>query len=171
MSINKQILNIDRYLAYCKHSKIPAKGTVYNAEDTTGSIFYIVTGTVVLMMEDRSGKEMIIDYLSAGSFFGSLGIYDEAATSRGERVVARVDCELGEMQYDRFLELVRISQFNEGARCPDCSQIKSLDTEDSGFGLFGCSGTGSEMFAGFVRVATSQAGRGRCANKGKSAGN
>lgn len=102
------IPNIERYLAYCKTLKVSAKSDIYVAADIADSLFFIVEGTVAQMMEDSSGKEMIVGYLNPGSFFGELGIYDNAASCRGARAVARSDCELGEMRYERFLELTRI---------------------------------------------------------------
>jgi len=108
MLTDTQIPNIDRYIAYCKHVQVPAKSAVFKPEDIAGSIFYIVEGTVVMMMEDSSGRDMIIGYLSAGSFLGELSIYDVDLSSRGYRAVAKTDCQLGELSYERFLELVRI---------------------------------------------------------------
>jgi len=104
MLTDTQIPNIDRYIAYCKHVQVPAKSAVFKPEDIAGSIFYIVEGTVVMMMEDSSGRDMIIGYLSAGSFLGELSIYDVDLSSRGYRAVAKTDCQLGELSYERFLE-------------------------------------------------------------------
>lgn len=141
MSTDTLIPNIDRYLAYCKHLKVNAKGTIFQPADAAESIFYIVEGTVVIMMEDRNGREMIIGYSSAGNFLGELGVYTTGLSYRDCRVVAKTDCKLGELPYDRFLELVRIyPSIMQGLDAQIVRQLKetthrvldlaSLDTPD-----------------------------------------
>ena len=100
--------NIERFLAYAKVIKLKAKATVFDTGEASNSIFYIKKGTVVVIMKDHNGNDMIIDYLSEGEFFGELGIYDIRESKRSATVIVRTACELGEMRYERFLELVKI---------------------------------------------------------------
>lgn len=108
MSEEHRIQNIDRYLAYCKHDKLTAKSTVFSTGDVSNSLFYILSGTVTVIKKDSTGRELIIAYLSQGDFFGELGIYSQEGSIRNTSVITRTACEIGEMRYDRFLELVRI---------------------------------------------------------------
>lgn len=102
------IPNIDRYLAYCEQKRYPAKSTIIHAGEIGDTLYYIVSGTLTVLVEDESGREMILAYLSEGEFFGELGIYDEQDRTRSAFVKARTDCEVGELSYKRFLELAKI---------------------------------------------------------------
>lgn len=104
----QKIPNIDRFLAYCDQIKLPAKSPVFRDGDASNSLFYVKKGTVVVMMLDHNDNNMIIGYLSEGDFFGELGIYDSNESTRSATVLTRTNCELGEMRYERFLELARI---------------------------------------------------------------
>ena len=108
MSSKHSIPNIERYLAYSKQVKLPAKARVFSKGDDSDSLFYVISGTLSVLAEDHSGREMIIAYLTEGDFFGELGIYDASESIRSAAVVVRTKCELGEMSYKRFLELARI---------------------------------------------------------------
>lgn len=107
-SEKREIPNIDRYLSYCDNNKYPAKSTIISAGDTGDTLYYIIQGTITVLVEDDNGREIILAYLSEGDFFGELGIYSEDAQTRSACVRARTDCEVGELQYKRFHELAKI---------------------------------------------------------------
>ncbi len=104
----RQIPNIDRYLSYCEVNKYPAKSPIIAAGDDGETLYYIIKGTITVLVEDDNGREIILAYLSEGDFFGELGIYSEDKKARSACVKARTDCEVGEMSYQRFHELAKI---------------------------------------------------------------
>lgn len=104
----REIENIDRYLNYCTRNTYSAKSTIIKAGDVSDTLYYIIKGTITVVVEDESGREMILAYLSEGEFFGELGIYDEDEQTRTAFVKARTDCEVGELKYPRFQELAKI---------------------------------------------------------------
>lgn len=103
-----EIEYIDRYLAYCDNRKIPPKTTVIKAGDAGDCLYYIISGTMTVTVEDENGREMILAYLSEGEFFGELGIYENQVQERSATVRARTDCTIGQMDYKRFHELAKI---------------------------------------------------------------
>lgn len=107
-SEKREIPNIDRYLNYCERKKYPAKTTIIEAGDVGDTLYYIIKGTITVLVEDDNGREIILAYLSEGSFFGELGIYSEDEQTRSACVRARTDCEVGELSYKRFHELAKI---------------------------------------------------------------
>jgi len=117
---NVGIPNIDRYLAYCDRNAYTAKTTIINTGDLADTLFYIIKGSATVMVEDDSGREIILAYLSEGEFFGELGMYQEENENvRSACVKARSDCEVGVMTYQRFKELARVYP----------SLAKSLDSQ------------------------------------------
>jgi len=68
------------------------------------TLYYIVDGSVSVVIEDDDGREIVLAYLSAGDFFGEMGLFEEDS-QRSAWVVARVKCELAEMNYDQFRRL------------------------------------------------------------------
>ena len=107
-SEKREIPNIDRYLSYCETNKYPAKSTIISAGDAGDTLYYIIKGTITVLVEDDNGREIILTYLSEGEFFGELGIYSEDKQTRSACVRARTECEVGELSYKRFHELAKI---------------------------------------------------------------
>lgn len=107
-SEKREIPNIDRYLSYCEVNKYAAKSTIISAGDSGETLYYIIKGTITVLVEDDNGREIILAYLSEGDFFGELGIYSEDKQTRSACVRARTDCEVGELSYQRFQELAKI---------------------------------------------------------------
>ena len=67
---NKIIPNLDHFLAHCHRRKYPAKSTIIYAGDESDALYYILNGSVTVMIEDDDGREMIMAYLNEGDFFG-----------------------------------------------------------------------------------------------------
>ena len=81
---------------------------MFKEGEASDSLFYIISGSVTVLKRDHNDKEVVIDYLSAGDFFGELGIYSDKGFYRNNDVITKTGTLLGEMRYDRFLELARI---------------------------------------------------------------
>ncbi len=41
------------------------------------TLYYIVKGSVAVLIKDEEGKEMILSYLNQGDFIGELGLFEE----------------------------------------------------------------------------------------------
>jgi len=106
MTINNNSLipDIDNFLAQCHRRKYPAKSTLIYAGDESDALYYIVKGSVTVIIEDDDGREMIMAYLNEGDFFGEMGLFDEAA-SRSAWIKAKTECEVAEISYSKFKEL------------------------------------------------------------------
>jgi CRP/FNR family cyclic AMP-dependent transcriptional regulator len=100
-----QLENIDDFLAHCHRRKYPAKSTLIYAGDKSDSLYYIVKGSVTVIIEDDEGREMIVAYLNDGDFFGEMGVFQEAEDSRSAWVRAKTECEVAEISYTKFHEL------------------------------------------------------------------
>ena len=103
---NKIIPNLDNFLAHCHRRKYPAKSTIIYAGDESDALYYIIKGSVTVVIEDDDGREMIMAYLNEGDFFGEMGLFDEAA-QRSAWVKAKTECEVAEISYAKFRQLAR----------------------------------------------------------------
>ncbi len=95
---------ISKFLSYCRIRTIPPKSVVIHAGDLPDTLYYIVDGSVEVMIEDEDGNEMVLSYLNKGEFFGEMGLFYERPT-RSAWVRTRTECEIAEMTYPRFRQL------------------------------------------------------------------
>jgi len=107
ITLTPKIKNLDKLLAHCHRRRYTAKSTIIYAGDRCETLFFIVKGSVTILIEDDDGREMIIAYLNAGDFFGEMGLFDKdgAAKERSAWVRAKTECEVAELSYAKFREL------------------------------------------------------------------
>jgi CRP/FNR family cyclic AMP-dependent transcriptional regulator len=101
---NGDIPAISKFLSYCRIRTISPKSVVIHAGDLPDTLYYIVDGSVEVMIEDEDGNEMVLSYLNKGEFFGEMGLFYERPT-RSAWVRTRGECEIAEMTYPRFRQL------------------------------------------------------------------
>lgn len=104
VSLTPHIKNVDEFLNHCHRRRYPAKSTIIYAGDKSDSLYYIVKGSVTVLIEDDEGREMILAYLNDGDFFGEMGLFD-AQDSRSAWVRAKTECEVAEISYSKFQEV------------------------------------------------------------------
>jgi len=101
--IESKTKHLDYFLSQCHRRKYPSKSTIIYAGDKSDSLFYIIKGSVTVIIEDDDGREMIMAYLNAGDFFGEMGLFDNM-DSRSAWVKAKTECEVAEISYSKFRE-------------------------------------------------------------------
>ena len=95
---------INRFLSYCRVRTVPSKTVMIHAGDLPDVLYYIVDGSVEVMIEDEDGNEMVLAYLNKGQFFGERGLFYEQPT-RSAWVRTRTECEIAERTYPRFRQI------------------------------------------------------------------
>ena len=108
-----EIPAINRFLSYCRIRAVPSKTVVIHAGDLPDVLYYIISGSVEVMIEDEEGNEMVLAYLNRGQFFGEMGLFYEQPT-RSAWVRTRNQCELAEMTYPRFRQIARVDDHGLG---------------------------------------------------------
>lgn len=98
--------HLDAFLAAAHRRKYPAKSTLIYAGDKSDSIYYIMKGSVTVLVEDESGREIIVSYLNKGDFFGDMPLFMDDAP-RSAWVKAKTECEVAELSYGKFKELAQ----------------------------------------------------------------
>ena len=86
---------INRFLSYCRIRTVPSKTVIIHAGDLPDILYYIISGSVEVMIEDEDGNEMVLAYLNKGQFFGEMGLFYEQPT-RSAWVRTRQQSELAE---------------------------------------------------------------------------
>ena len=96
--------NLDIFLSKCHRRRYPSKSTIIYAGDKADVLYYIVKGTVsVLVEEQKDNKEMVITQLHTGDFFGEMGLFEDGV--RSAWIKAKTDCKISEISYSKFREL------------------------------------------------------------------
>ncbi len=98
------IKNVETFLSFCHRRRYPSKSTLIYAGDKSDSLYYIIKGSVTVLIEDDEGREMIVAYLNDGDFFGEMGLFDEK-DNRSAWVRAKSECEIAEISYAKFMEV------------------------------------------------------------------
>lgn len=95
---------IERFLEHCHRRQYPAKSLIIYAGDKPDVLYYIVEGSVSVLIEDETGREIVLAYLNPGDFFGEMGLFG-GDPNRSAFVRAKTKCELAEISYSRFHKL------------------------------------------------------------------
>jgi len=95
---------IDRFLEHCHRRTYPTKTVIINAGDHSDELYFLVKGSVSVLIEDDDGHEIVLAYLNSGDFFGEIGMFDEKR-ERSAWVRARTQCEVASISYDRLRSL------------------------------------------------------------------
>ncbi|MDC1144439.1 cAMP-activated global transcriptional regulator CRP [Porticoccaceae bacterium] len=102
--LTPHIDHVEEFLSHCHRRKYPAKSTIIYAGDQGDTLYYIVKGSVSVVIEDENiGKEIILAYLNPGDFVGEMGLFDQEERSAWIRT--KTECEVGEISYGKFIEL------------------------------------------------------------------
>jgi CRP/FNR family transcriptional regulator, cyclic AMP receptor protein len=97
--------NVTTFLSHCNQRKCAAKSMLINAGDPSDHLYYIISGSVTVIVEDDDGREIIVAYLNEGDFFGEMGLFDDENEERSAWVKTKTKCEIAEISYDKFHEL------------------------------------------------------------------
>jgi len=98
--------HLDYFLSQCHRRRYPAKSTLIYAGDKSDSLFFIISGSVTVVIEDDDGREMIMAYLNPGDFFGEMGLFDHM-DKRSAWIKTKTECEVAEISYTRFREIAK----------------------------------------------------------------
>ena len=104
---SSRLKNIDALLEHCTIRSFGPRSTIIKAGDMSDCLYYIIKGTVTILINGVPGRDMIVAYLNQGDFFGEMGLFDEeqAEQDRSACVKTKTECEVAELPYDTFREI------------------------------------------------------------------
>lgn len=100
---------VEWFLTQCHVHRFPAKYTLIHEGADSDSLFYIVKGSVAVIVKDDEDKEMLLTNLGAGEFLGEISLFEENPQPRTAWVKTRETCEIAEISYKKFKQLVHIN--------------------------------------------------------------
>ena len=68
-AITPHISDLDNFLSHCHLRRHPNRATLIYEGNTCDTLYYIVSGSVSVVLEDNDGKEVVVAYLNPGDFF------------------------------------------------------------------------------------------------------
>jgi len=92
------------FVSHCHRRRYPAKSTLIYAGDSADALYFLISGSVSVLIEDEDGRELVLAYLNAGDFFGEMGLF-EGQENRSAWVRAKEETEVAEISYSRFMEI------------------------------------------------------------------
>jgi len=98
------VASLDRFLEHCHRRHYPAKSVIIYAGDKPDVLYYIIDGSVTVLIEDEDGHEIVLAYLNKGDFFGEMGLFSDDP-NRSAWVRTRTSCEVAEISYNKFRQL------------------------------------------------------------------
>jgi len=99
-------MHLERFLSNCHKHSYPKKTTIIEAGQKPDVLYYIISGSVSVLMENPDGHEIVLAYLNPGDFFGEMGLFDEKE-KRSAWVRTKTECELAEISYNKFKQVAQ----------------------------------------------------------------
>ena len=98
------------FISQCHIHKYPVKSTIIHAGERAETLYYIIKGSVAVLIKNQEAQEMILTYLSPGDFIGEVGLFDQSENPvRTAWVRAKTACEIAEVSYTKFRQLVQVN--------------------------------------------------------------
>ena len=92
------------FLGHCHVRKLSTKHIVIHKGDEPTSLYFVVSGSLTVYIEDDEGRELVLAYLNAGDFFGEMGLFEELK-ERSAWIRTKEESEVAEITYARFTSL------------------------------------------------------------------
>jgi len=92
---------LQKMLQQARRERYAPKSLIMREGETPNAIYFILSGSVTVLMEDEDGRELILAYLGPGEFFGELGLFGDEP-KRSACVRTRTECEVAVISYEKF---------------------------------------------------------------------
>ncbi|NNE06230.1 MAG: Crp/Fnr family transcriptional regulator [Xanthomonadales bacterium] len=85
----------------------PKNVVIINEGDMTNSLYIILSGRVKVFLNDENGKEVILNVVEAGDYFGEVSLFDDGR--RSASIMTLVDSEFAVLEKSSFLTCMKSS--------------------------------------------------------------
>jgi CRP/FNR family cyclic AMP-dependent transcriptional regulator len=97
--------NIENFLDHCQRRTYKSRTTLVSAGDPSESFFFVLEGSLSVVIKSEEGQDMVVTYVNPGDFFGEVGLYKRVDKVREASIQAKTNCEVAEISYERFYEV------------------------------------------------------------------
>ena len=95
---------VRRLLKHSRSKRVAAGRVIFRREGPGDGLYGVLSGRVAFTVDSAEGKELILNILGRGEFFGEIALLD--GKGRTAAAVARDDCELLIIDRNEFLSFV-----------------------------------------------------------------
>lgn len=95
---------LEAFLSHCYRRRYPVRTEIIHPGDPADTLYYIIEGSVAVVMEDDDGREIVLTYLNAGEFIGEMGLFLDQ-TTRDVLIRMRQPTTLAAISYQRLQHL------------------------------------------------------------------
>ena len=88
----------------CSYKHYTAQEQIIDRQSESTDVFFVLSGEIRVVIYSLSGREITLDDLSAGGYFGELAAID--GEPRSASVMALTDCLVASLCQDHFLSLL-----------------------------------------------------------------
>ncbi|MDB4166005.1 cAMP-activated global transcriptional regulator CRP [Gammaproteobacteria bacterium] len=99
--ITPHISDVDNFLTHCHRRRYSNRATIIYEGDSCDTLYYIISGSVSVILEDNDGKEVIVAYLNPDDFLGEMGLFEQTE-DRSAWCRTRNQSEIAEISYANF---------------------------------------------------------------------
>ena len=105
--ILRSIPNVENFLRHCQRRDYKSKAVILREGEPSDYLYLILDGSVSVMVEDEADPDhkMVVAYLNTGDFFGEMGLFTDADGERSAMIVAKIQCEVAEISYEKFHQI------------------------------------------------------------------
>jgi len=95
----------DALMTTAEIREVDAGTSIISQDDDDDSVFFLLEGSVRVVLLSENGQEIWLDWFGAGAIFGELAALTGKA--RTSEIVAETDCRLAAVTGSQFFELMR----------------------------------------------------------------
>jgi CRP/FNR family transcriptional regulator, cyclic AMP receptor protein len=93
--------DFDNFLSKTKKYSYPANTLIFKEGDISETLYFILSGSISVVLHDDNNREIIIAYLNPGDFFGEMSLFD-INMGRSTSVRTKESTVLAEINYENF---------------------------------------------------------------------
>jgi len=93
--------DFDNYLDKTHKRSYPADSLIFSEGEVSDTLYFIISGSISVILTDDTNREIIIAYLSPGDFFDEMSLFD-INMSRSASVRTKESKVLAEINYENF---------------------------------------------------------------------
>lgn len=100
--VRSMLPEVERFLDHCQTRSLRSRSTLVRAGETSDSFFFVLEGSLSVIIKSDEGQDLVLNYVNPGEFFGEIGVYKREQKTRFATVQAKSECEVAEISYDQF---------------------------------------------------------------------
>lgn len=97
---------IEHFLRCCHKKRYPSKSDIIQPGEKSDTLYYIIEGSVSIIMEAPDGHKIILAYVNRGDFIGEAGVFIGEGT-HSVTITTRAPCCLAEISYTRLHQVLQ----------------------------------------------------------------